>query len=237
MGVLSMTMTTLRRGDVVAADVDVAPVAWGARASGEATPLPTHAQSLSLADGAFDKVLAAEVLEHVDDDVAALVELRRVLRPGGVLAVSVPHANYPFAWDPLGATRDLLGLEPRRTGAIPSHWSNHVRLYLPAELRDALEAAGFVVEVLEQQTSYTFPFNHLLVYGVGKPLIERDLLPSAVRRSADRFHGAEPSTGRLDPVRLGAGALRLADRRNDHPRGDESRFVGIVARAVKPPNG
>ena len=45
----------------------------------------------SLRAEAFDRVIAAEVLEHIPDDRGALVELARVLRPGGTLAVTVPR--------------------------------------------------------------------------------------------------------------------------------------------------
>ena len=43
---------------------------------------------LPFADGAFDRIIASEVLEHVPDDLAVLAELHRVLRPGGVLVTS-----------------------------------------------------------------------------------------------------------------------------------------------------
>jgi len=46
---------------------------------------------LPFPDGAFDKVICAEVLEHLPDDNAAMGELARVLRPGGLLAISVPR--------------------------------------------------------------------------------------------------------------------------------------------------
>jgi SAM-dependent methyltransferase len=42
-------------------------------------------------DGSFDRVIAAEVLEHVPADQVAMTELARVLRPGGSLAVTVPR--------------------------------------------------------------------------------------------------------------------------------------------------
>jgi len=45
---------------------------------------------LPFADGAFDKVICAETLEHVHDDRALVRELVRVLKPGGTMAVSVP---------------------------------------------------------------------------------------------------------------------------------------------------
>ena len=43
------------------------------------------------ADGTFDRVIASEVLEHIPDDVAAMRELARVLKPGGTMAVTVPR--------------------------------------------------------------------------------------------------------------------------------------------------
>ncbi|HLN78897.1 MAG TPA: methyltransferase domain-containing protein, partial [Nocardioidaceae bacterium] len=49
------------------------------------------ALSLPFADGEFDRVVAAEVLEHIPDDEAAIAELVRVLRPGGTMAVTVPR--------------------------------------------------------------------------------------------------------------------------------------------------
>ena len=55
------------------------------------TPSTATRSALPFADGAFDRVIAAEVLEHVPDDAAAMAELARVLRPGGTLAVTVPR--------------------------------------------------------------------------------------------------------------------------------------------------
>lgn len=51
---------------------------------------PGAAESLPFTDGAFDAACLFDVLEHVEDDLAALLEARRVLRPGGLLFVSVP---------------------------------------------------------------------------------------------------------------------------------------------------
>ena len=50
---------------------------------GDATRLP-------FADNTFDCIVTSEVLEHIQNDVAALHELSRVLKPGGVLAATVP---------------------------------------------------------------------------------------------------------------------------------------------------
>ena len=53
---------------------------------------------LPFPDGAFDDVIASLVLHYLEDWTAPLAELRRVLRPGGRLIVSV---NHPFAGPPL----------------------------------------------------------------------------------------------------------------------------------------
>jgi SAM-dependent methyltransferase len=45
---------------------------------------------LPFEDSSFDKVLCSEVLEHIEDDCGAVSEFARVLRPGGLLVVTVP---------------------------------------------------------------------------------------------------------------------------------------------------
>jgi SAM-dependent methyltransferase len=52
--------------------------------------LQTAGERLPFIDGAFDRVICTETLEHVDDDSVLARELVRVLKPGGILAVSVP---------------------------------------------------------------------------------------------------------------------------------------------------
>jgi SAM-dependent methyltransferase len=48
---------------------------------------------LPFADASFDRVIASEVLEHIEDDRSTMAELARVLRQGGVLAVTVPRCG------------------------------------------------------------------------------------------------------------------------------------------------
>jgi SAM-dependent methyltransferase len=86
---------------------------------------------LPFADGAFDRIIASEVLEHIDDDRAALDELARVLRPGGTIAVTVP------AWLP---ERVCWRLSDEYHA--PFVEGGHVRIYRAADVRDRLRAAG-----------------------------------------------------------------------------------------------
>ena len=51
--------------------------------NGDATQLP-------FTDHSFDRIICSEVMEHIDNDFAALNELERVLSPGGTLAITIP---------------------------------------------------------------------------------------------------------------------------------------------------
>ena len=134
----------LRRGaDVVAGDLGRAELAEirsmvaAMRAAGEiggetaGCPAAADAQRLPFADGAFDRIIAAEVLEHIAEDGAALAELARVLRPGGTLAVTVP------SWGP----EKLCWLLSAEYHA-PAVADGHVRIYTLRRLRARLRAAG-----------------------------------------------------------------------------------------------
>ena len=60
-------------------------------AGAEADVKQGDALNLPFPDGEFDRIVAAEVLEHIPEDEAAIAELARVLRPGGTMAVTVPR--------------------------------------------------------------------------------------------------------------------------------------------------
>ena len=94
---------------------------------GDATRLP-------FASNSFDRVITSEVLEHIQDDVAALAELVRVLKPGGTFAATVP-TWYPekINW--------LLSDEYH----APKSVGGHVRIYSATELKAKLRTAGLNV--------------------------------------------------------------------------------------------
>src|SRR5262249_8625542 len=58
---------------------------------GAGTAIVGDARCLSFSSGVFDRIIAAEVLEHIPEDGLAIAELARVLRPGGTIAVTVPR--------------------------------------------------------------------------------------------------------------------------------------------------
>ena len=96
-----------------------------AAATGDATAMP-------FPDGCFDRVIAAEVLEHIPADQAAMNELARVLRPGGVAAITVP------AW-----------LPERICWRLSDDYHNvpggHLRIFTRRELEAKLTRAGLAV--------------------------------------------------------------------------------------------
>ena len=95
------------------------------RASG-ACAVVGEVTSLPYADAAFDLVCALDIVEHVEDESAALGELSRVARPGGVVLVSVPL--HPDRWT---AFDDFVG-----------HW----RRYEPGRLAATFAPHGLRIE-------------------------------------------------------------------------------------------
>jgi SAM-dependent methyltransferase len=134
-----------RGGDVIAFDQDGDELAgvldlFGAMRDAGEVPDGAEADikqgdalSLPFADAEFDRVVAAEVLEHIPDDEAAIAELARVLRPGGTIAVTVPRwLPEKVCWALSDAYHEVEG--------------GHVRIYRGHELVARLEAAGLVYE-------------------------------------------------------------------------------------------
>jgi glycosyltransferase involved in cell wall biosynthesis/SAM-dependent methyltransferase len=235
MGFYLMAMGKLRRLRLVGLDESRDRLRCASREAGPTALVQGDIERLPLRSASVAKVLMSEVLEHLTDDRAALREIHRVLEPGGVVAISVPHADYPFLWDPVGRLWGLLGGRPIRRGPLVGIWTGHRRLYWPADLARRVGEAGLAIERLEEATHYCFPLEHFLVYGIGKPLVERGLLPTALRRSADRFAGERNSGSALDPFNWVRAVFRAVDRLNERPAAARKRtFVNVLVKARKP---
>ena len=153
---------------------------------GEATNLP-------FADASFDLVTALDVVEHLDDDVAAFREMKRVLRPGGRILVTVPA--HRFLW----GDQDEVNMHKRR--------------YVARELRDRLIQSGFDV----MRTSY---MNMLLFPPIAAARLlrrlERRLRPNMPQQSDFRY----PAPGPVNPLLAAVfGAEGPILRRMDIPFG------------------
>jgi ubiquinone/menaquinone biosynthesis C-methylase UbiE len=189
---------------------------------------------LPYADNTFDGVILSEILEHIDDDVTGLKEVLRVLKPGGVVAITVPNANYPFWWDPINKTLETLFKTYIRRGPLAGIWANHVRLYTAGQLRESVRAAGFMVEEERAFTHHSFPFIHNIVYGLGKPLLESGVMPAALANAADRTTFDQNSGSLFNPINLGLRIFNFFDRKNvlNEPPGRSS--VNVCVKGRKP---
>jgi 2-polyprenyl-3-methyl-5-hydroxy-6-metoxy-1,4-benzoquinol methylase len=92
----------------------------------------------ALGKGSYDTVVCLNVLEHIEDDVAALENMGRVLSPGGRLVLILPQYQWLF-----GSYDEAVG---------------HYRRYTRAQLLDKLERSGFRPILLRS-------FNSLAVLG------------------------------------------------------------------------
>ncbi|MFH2054287.1 MAG: methyltransferase domain-containing protein [bacterium] len=116
---------------------------WGDRVTAAAL----EGGRMPLPDGCADVVISFTVLEHVPDEAAALAEMRRVLRPGGCLIISVPNRWWIF--ETHGADLPLL---PWNRVPLVSWWPKRLhdrwaraRIYRRREIVALVESAGFTI--------------------------------------------------------------------------------------------
>lgn len=116
----------------------------------------------ALAAERLDSVVLSNVLEHIEDDAAAVRQFRQVLPPGGVLVVLVPA----LPW--------LYGSIDKAVG--------HFRRYTPEELRDVLTRGGFAVEHLSWMNLVGIPG-----WWLNGRVLRRNAVPSFQLRLYDQL--------------------------------------------------
>lgn len=155
-----------------------------------------EAEHLPYEDSSFDLVTALDVVEHLDNDVAGLSEMRRVLRPGGFALLFVPA--FMFLW---GVQDDV---------------SHHRRRYTRATLLQAVRAAGFEIERFTYANITFFTpilLGRLLMRATGfRPASENNLTIGGLNGTLGRILGAESSILRHIDLPLGVSAICVARR-------------------------
>ena len=146
-----------------------------------------------LGDGQFDLICAFEVLEHIEDDVAALKEWAGRLRANGWLLLSVPAHQHRY-----GLFDGFVG---------------HFRRYDPGAMTALLTSSGFTQIQLRQ---YGFPLGYLLEAGrnlVGRRRRATAAAMSVAERTAGSGRLLQPSGGmRGAATRWGTAPFRLMQR-------------------------
>lgn len=115
-------------------------------------------------DNSVDIIFCNHVLEHVDDDLRALSEMRRVLRPGGWAILQVPFF-YPL---PKTTYEDKNIIDPKEREKAFGQ-DDHVRMY-GEDYADRLASSGFnvveerIIEELSEQevTRFALPKNEII---------------------------------------------------------------------------
>jgi SAM-dependent methyltransferase len=157
-------------------DYETAPLSY-CRERGIRRAAAADVGRLPFRDGEFDLVIATDLLEHLEDDAAAVHELARVVRPGGWVIVSAPAMRHLWSGHDVA-----LG---------------HYRRYSRAELRRMLRGAGLAVERSTYAVGALYPVK-LLVRALG-PLIFRGrpashtflAIPGWLNRLLTRLMGLE----------------------------------------------
>jgi|tagenome__1003787_1003787.scaffolds.fasta_scaffold20411079_1 arsenite methyltransferase len=109
-----------------------------------------EAGSLPVEDGSFDAALCVQVLEYVPDTTAALVEMRRVLRPGGRVVV----------WDVDWATISINSEDAALTERVLGGWDEHLtHRSLPRSLASRMRAAGLENVAMQGHVFATAEFD------------------------------------------------------------------------------
>lgn len=118
-------MKIAAKADIIGLDIDPRIVTFAKQKYGDQYFQHYDGSHIPFEDNRFDCVCLFQVIEHIEDDVDILREIRRVLKPGGFVIMTTPNR----------VLRVPLGEKP---------WNiEHVREYYPEELSQIIKAAGY----------------------------------------------------------------------------------------------
>jgi len=156
-----------------------------------------EAEALPYPSSSFGLVTGLDVVEHLDDDLAGLKEMRRVLRPGGRALVFVPA--FMFLW---GVQDDI---------------SHHRRRYTLDQLKRVVREAGFEVERASYvNISFFAPIliGRLLMRATGfRPASENNITIGVLNGVLGKLFGAESTALRYLNFSFGVSIICVARRK------------------------
>lgn len=124
-------------GTLTAVEPDAPAREWAAKRSNATIVEGRLPAGLPLADASLDLAVMLDVLEHVDDDVAALKAVASKLKPGARFLLTVPAL--PILWSPHDEEH------------------HHKRRYTASSLRDVMDKAGLKIEMMSYFNTLLFP--------------------------------------------------------------------------------
>jgi 2-polyprenyl-3-methyl-5-hydroxy-6-metoxy-1,4-benzoquinol methylase len=183
-------------GDVDAIEIDDHSRGIAAQRLGRdigASPLP---ELKDVADQSYDMVAILDVLEHVDDDRAALMAIAQRLRPGGTILITAPQ--YPWMW----SGHDVA--------------NHHFRRYTKATLRKAVADAGLNMVMLQSFNSLLFPLaaaDRIVARVTGRTGSDDALPPAPVNTLFEKIFGLERYLVGRVPMPPGVSLVALVSAR------------------------
>ena len=183
-------------GAVIGIEPDAAAVRLAHRRGG-AQYCRGSGTGLPFQQEAFDAVVASDVLEHIEDDSAAVSEIVRVLRPGGTAIISVPAHQWLFS---------------HHDAAL-----HHFRRYSKASFRDALERGGLRVRRLSYWNAALFPaiaLYRLLLRATdaGGPRSDTRSSPWLINEALAALLAAEAAILHYAPLPWGVSLIAVGER-------------------------
>jgi SAM-dependent methyltransferase len=147
-------------------------------------------------NGRYDLALMLDVLEHIEDEHAALDAASSEIAPGGRLVLTVPALPWLWSWH--------------------DEANEHHRRYTPHSLREVLEAAGFAVEVVRFFFLWTvvplLARRALWPGGIGAGDYAVTIPPAPINRALEWLSRCEHAVGRICPWPLGSSLLAIGRR-------------------------
>jgi ubiquinone/menaquinone biosynthesis C-methylase UbiE len=181
-------------------------------------------EKMPFPDNSFDKIILTEVMEHVPDEHAGFKELYRILKPGGLLAMTVPNYNFPFFWDPVNWIMQNIFNHPIKHSIFEDFfagiWYGHTRLYHVDELRHKLESHKFLVKDMQAVTHYSLPFQHYILNIMARLLYGGKMSNERVEAVSKFETQKEPKRPFI--IKVGFWLFNLVDKPNNNVSLSES---------------